>query len=62
MRCAVLIRYGMTKTAQSAISRGLAGLTKGTKVPVNCSTTRADRSRILREGPAALSIVADDRT
>ena len=32
---AEMIHYGMTKTAQSAISRGLAGLTKGTKVTVN---------------------------
>ena len=30
-----MIHYGMTKTAQLAISRGLAGLTKGTKVTVN---------------------------
>jgi NAD(P)-dependent dehydrogenase (short-subunit alcohol dehydrogenase family) len=32
---AEMIHYGMTKTAQLAISRGLAGLTKGTKVTVN---------------------------
>ncbi|GBD48872.1 SDR family NAD(P)-dependent oxidoreductase [Methylopila sp. Yamaguchi] len=30
-----MIHYGMTKTAQLAISRGLAGLTKGSKVTVN---------------------------
>jgi NAD(P)-dependent dehydrogenase (short-subunit alcohol dehydrogenase family) len=30
-----MIHYGMTKTAQLAVSRGLAGLTKGTKVTVN---------------------------
>jgi short-subunit dehydrogenase len=30
-----MMHYGMTKTAQLAISRGLAGLTKGTKVTVN---------------------------
>lgn len=30
-----MIHYGMTKTAQLAISRGLARLTKGTKVTVN---------------------------
>jgi len=30
-----MIHYGMTKTAQLAISRGLAELTKGTKVTVN---------------------------
>ena len=29
------LHYGMTKTAQFAVSRGLAGLTKGTKVTVN---------------------------
>ena len=30
-----MIHYGMTKTAQLAISRGLAELTKGTEVTVN---------------------------
>jgi NAD(P)-dependent dehydrogenase (short-subunit alcohol dehydrogenase family) len=30
-----MIHYGMTKTAQLAVSRGLAGLTKGTNVTVN---------------------------
>ena len=30
-----MIHYGMTKTAQLAIARGLAALTKGTKVTVN---------------------------
>ncbi|MGU3390738.1 SDR family NAD(P)-dependent oxidoreductase [Sphingomonas sp. M1A8_2b] len=30
-----MIHYGMTKTAQLAISRGLAALTKGTSVTVN---------------------------
>src|SRR5258706_3004142 len=30
-----MIHYGMTKTAQLAISRGLAEMTKGTKVTVN---------------------------
>lgn len=30
-----MIHYGMTKTAQLSISRGLAGLTKGTGVTVN---------------------------
>src|ERR1700749_4642933 len=30
-----MIHYGMTKTAQLAVSRGLAELTKGTKVTVN---------------------------
>ena len=30
-----MIHYGMTKTAQAAVARGLAELTKGTKVTVN---------------------------
>jgi NAD(P)-dependent dehydrogenase (short-subunit alcohol dehydrogenase family) len=30
-----MLHYGMTKTAQLAVSRGLAGLTKGTQVTVN---------------------------
>jgi NAD(P)-dependent dehydrogenase (short-subunit alcohol dehydrogenase family) len=30
-----MVHYGMTKTAQLAISRGMAELTKGTKVTVN---------------------------
>jgi short-subunit dehydrogenase len=30
-----MIHYGMTKTAQLAISRGLAEMTKGTKATVN---------------------------
>jgi NAD(P)-dependent dehydrogenase (short-subunit alcohol dehydrogenase family) len=30
-----MIHYGMTKTAQLAVSRGLAALTKGTNVTVN---------------------------
>ncbi|MET0313306.1 MAG: SDR family oxidoreductase [Hansschlegelia sp.] len=40
-----MIHYGMTKTAQLAISRGLAGLTKGSKVTVNTvmpGTTRSE--------------------
>jgi NAD(P)-dependent dehydrogenase (short-subunit alcohol dehydrogenase family) len=40
-----MIHYGMTKTAQLAISRGLAGLTKGTNVTVNSvlpGTTRSE--------------------
>ncbi len=31
-----MIHYGTTKTAQLAVSRGLAELTKGTQVTVNC--------------------------
>jgi NAD(P)-dependent dehydrogenase (short-subunit alcohol dehydrogenase family) len=40
-----MIHYGMTKTAQLAISRGLAALTKGTNVTVNTvmpGTTRSE--------------------
>ncbi|MVA22134.1 SDR family NAD(P)-dependent oxidoreductase [Agrobacterium vitis] len=40
-----MIHYGMTKTAQLAISRGMAALTKGTRVTVNTvlpGTTRSD--------------------
>lgn len=40
-----MIHYGMTKTAQLAISRGMAGLTKGSRVTVNTvlpGTTRSD--------------------
>lgn len=40
-----MIHYGTTKTAQLAISRGLAGLTKGTAVTVNTvmpGTTRSE--------------------
>lgn len=40
-----MIHYGMTKTAQLSISRGLAGLTKGTRVTVNTilpGTTRSE--------------------
>lgn len=40
-----MIHYGMTKTAQLAIARGLAGLTKGTRVTVNSvlpGTTRSE--------------------
>src|ERR1700724_1305665 len=35
----LMIHYGMTKTAQLAISRGLAEMTKGTKVTVNSVLT-----------------------
>jgi NAD(P)-dependent dehydrogenase (short-subunit alcohol dehydrogenase family) len=42
---AEMIRYGMTKTAQLAISRGLAGLTKGTKVTVNSVLPGPTRSK-----------------
>jgi len=39
-----MIHYGMTKTAQLAISRGLAGLTKGTNVTVNSVLAGPTRS------------------
>ena len=52
-----MIHYGMTKTAQLAISRGLAGLTKGTAVTVNTVMPGTTRS----EGIADfLKSVADD--
>lgn len=40
-----MIHYGMTKTAQLSISRGLAASTRGTRVTVNCvlpGTTRSE--------------------
>jgi len=40
-----MIHYGMTKTAQMAVSRGMAALTKGTRVTVNTvlpGTTRSE--------------------
>ncbi|MVT64953.1 SDR family oxidoreductase [Bradyrhizobium pachyrhizi] len=40
-----MVHYGMTKTAQLAIARGLAANTKGTRVPVNSvlpGTTRSE--------------------
>ena len=40
-----MIHYGMTKTAQLAISRGLAELTKGTGVTVNSVLPGPTRSR-----------------
>lgn len=40
-----MIQYGMTKTAQLAISRGLAELTKGTAVTVNTVLPGPTRSR-----------------
>lgn len=41
---AEMIHYGMTKTAQLAISRGLAELTKGTQVTVNAVLPGPTRS------------------
>jgi NAD(P)-dependent dehydrogenase (short-subunit alcohol dehydrogenase family) len=40
-----MIHYGMTKTAQIAVSRGLAELTKGTNVTVNSILPGPTRSR-----------------
>jgi NAD(P)-dependent dehydrogenase (short-subunit alcohol dehydrogenase family) len=40
-----MIHYGMTKTAQLAVSRGLAELTKGTKVTVNSVLPGPTRSQ-----------------
>jgi NAD(P)-dependent dehydrogenase (short-subunit alcohol dehydrogenase family) len=39
-----MIHYGMTKTAQLALSRGLAGTTKGTRVTVNAVLPGTTRS------------------
>ena len=40
-----MIHYGMTKTAQISVSRGLAELTKGTKVTVNAVLPGPTRSK-----------------
>jgi NAD(P)-dependent dehydrogenase (short-subunit alcohol dehydrogenase family) len=50
-----MIHYGMTKTAQLAISRGLAQLTRGTKVTVNTvmpGPTRAEGIEAFLRGQA----------
>ena len=52
-----MIHYGMTKTAQLAISRGLAGLTKGTNVTVNAVLPGTTRSEGIVD---FLKSVADD--
>jgi NAD(P)-dependent dehydrogenase (short-subunit alcohol dehydrogenase family) len=52
-----MIHYGMTKTAQLAISRGLAGLTKGTRVTVNTVMPGTTRSEGIVD---FLKSVADD--
>ena len=52
-----MIHYGMTKTAQLAISRGLAGLTKGTRVTVNTVLPGTTRSEGIVD---FLKSVADD--
>jgi NAD(P)-dependent dehydrogenase (short-subunit alcohol dehydrogenase family) len=58
-----MIHYGMTKTAQLAISRGLAELTKGTKVTINSVLPGPTRSegivgflRSLASDPEALPV------
>lgn len=50
-----MIHYGMTKTAQLAVSRGLAELTKGTGVTVNCVLPGPTRSEGVDEFVAKLS-------
>ncbi|MBV8663947.1 MAG: SDR family oxidoreductase [Hyphomicrobiales bacterium] len=52
-----MIHYGMTKTAQLAISRGLASATKGTRVTVNSVLPGTTRSEGIVE---FLRSVADD--
>jgi NAD(P)-dependent dehydrogenase (short-subunit alcohol dehydrogenase family) len=52
-----MIHYGMTKTAQLAISRGLAALTKGTQVTVNTVMPGTTRSEGIVD---FLKSVADD--
>ena len=44
-----MIHYGMTKTAQLSISRGLAALTKGTNVTVNSVLPGTTRSEGIEE-------------
>lgn len=44
-----MIHYGMTKTAQLAISRGLAATTKGTRVTVNAVLPGTTRSAGIEE-------------
>jgi len=44
-----MIHYGMTKTAQLAISRGLAAATKGTRVTVNAVLPGTTRSAGIEE-------------
>ena len=42
---AEMIHYGMTKTAQLAVSRGLAESCAGTAVTVNCGVARSNPFR-----------------
>lgn len=59
-----MIHYGMTKTAQLAVSRGLAELTKGTQVTVNTilpgPTKSAGVGGFLDELAKANNITADE--
>jgi len=50
-----MIHYGMTKTAQIAVSRGLAELTKGTNVTVNTILPGPTKSRGVGEFVNALA-------
>lgn len=50
-----MIHYGMTKTAQLAVSRGLARLARGTRVTVNAILPGPTRSRGVDEMLAAQS-------
>lgn len=60
-----MIHYGFTKTAQLAISRGLAELTAGTNVTVNSvlpGPTRSDGVETFLEGMAAAEGKTPDET
>ena len=50
-----MIHYGMTKTAQLAVARGLAELTAGTAVTVNCVLPGPTRSEGVEEFVGKLS-------
>jgi NAD(P)-dependent dehydrogenase (short-subunit alcohol dehydrogenase family) len=54
-----MVHYGMTKTAQLAISRGLAELTRGTGVTVNAILPGPTRSRGIDDFIGDLSKAAD---
>lgn len=57
-----MIHYGMTKTAQISVSRGLAELTKGTNVTVNSILPGPTRSRGVGDFIKDLSTVANTST
>lgn len=52
---AEMIHYGMTKTAQLAVSRGLAEAVAGTGITVNCVLPGPTKSRGVGEFVAALA-------